>query len=89
MPEYFNSNAKQQVWNSSTPKVIEYYDFDNGNVLLLGYTTGDSVKPYTIFKPPLVISPSKIINQVKSEGKMKTYNSKNSSFGEEIGRAHV
>ena len=81
-PEYFKKNANQQVKNTLTPKVTEYYRFDKGNVLFVGYTTGNSLKPYTIFNPPLVISPAKILKKVKSSGKMETYNSQNNSFSE-------
>ena len=62
------------------PKVTEYYRFDNGNVLFLGYATSNTLKPYTIFEPALIISPASINKGTKSSGAMKTFFAQNNSF---------
>lgn len=80
--KYFKTKAHQQVKNTLNPKVTEYYQFDNGNVLLLGYATSNPLKPYTIFDPALSISPESINEGVKSSGVMKTYITENNSFDE-------
>ena len=80
--KYFKTKAHQQVKNTLNPKVTEYYRFDNGNVLLLGYATSDRLKPYTIFEPALIISPASINEETKSSGVMKTFITENNSFDE-------
>lgn len=80
--KYFKIKAHQQVKNTLNPKVTEYYQFDNGNVLLLGYATRDKLKPYTIFEPALIISPASINEGTKSSGVMKTFIAENNSFDE-------
>ncbi len=79
---YFRTKANQQVKNTLNSKVTEYYQFDDGNVLLLGYSSGDSLKPYTIFEPPLIISPKEISEKIKSSGVMKTFIKENNAFDE-------
>jgi hypothetical protein len=79
---FFRTLANQQVKNTLNPKVTEYYQFSNGNVLLLGYSTNDSLKPYTIFEPPLTISPKEIMKEMKTSGVMKTFLKENNSFDE-------
>ncbi len=79
--KYFKTKAHQQVKNTLNPKVTEYYRFDNGNVLLLGYATGDRLKPYTIFEPAIIISHVSINEGAKSSGVMKTFIAENNSFG--------
>ncbi len=78
--EYFRPKANQQVTNSLTPNVTEYYQFKDGNVLLLGYSTGDSLKPYTIFEPALIISPKEIKGKVESSGAMKKFMAEEKTF---------
>jgi hypothetical protein len=78
--KYFKTKAHQQVKNTLNPKVTEYYQFNNGNVLLLGYATSDRLKPYTIFEPALIISPASINEGAKSSGVMKTFIAENNSF---------
>jgi hypothetical protein len=55
---YPNMNINSTKTYYSNPSVTEYYLFKNGSVLLAGYKTGDSLKPYTSFTTPLVIIPS-------------------------------
>ena len=78
--QYFTSEANQQVTNSLTPNITEYYQFKDGNVLLLGYSTGDSLKPYTVFEPALIISPKEIKGKIESSGAMKTFMAEEKTF---------
>jgi len=78
--KYFKANADQQVKNALTPTVTEYYRFEKGNVLLLGYSTGDSIKPYTVFEPALIISPNKIDKEAVSSAVMKTFITEDKKF---------
>ncbi len=77
---YFKTKANQQVRNTLNPKVTEYYQFVDGDVFLLGYSTGDSLKPYTVFEPALVISKHEVDDDVKSSGVMKMFVAENNSF---------
>ncbi|MCP5062883.1 MAG: hypothetical protein GY936_10505 [Ignavibacteriae bacterium] len=80
--EYFKTNANQQVINTSNPNVIEYYSFVNSNVLFIGYSSADTLKPFTIFDLPLIISPIELRMKMKSSGKMKTFIAANNSLDE-------
>ncbi len=79
---YFRSNAERQVKNTLNPNLTEYYKSDNGNVLFVGYSSGDSSKPYTIFEPPLIISPQVINKEIKSTGVMRTFIKEKNAFDE-------
>lgn len=81
---YFRTKANQQVKNTLNPKVTEYYKFDKGNVLFLGYSTSDTLKPYTVFEPALVISPREINKKMKSSGVMKTFILEKNAFDEGV-----
>jgi len=70
---YFQDRANQMVINTSRPGVIEYYGFNDGDVLFLGYSNANEQKPFTCFEPPLIISSSEIDEFIESSGVMKTY----------------
>jgi hypothetical protein len=66
----------QEVVHSNDTDNIEFYRFENGNVLLLGFATPDTMKPLTVFDPPLIIIPFdlKVIEKsFSSSGTMKTW----------------
>ncbi len=50
----------QEVVHSKDTNNIEFYRFENGNVLLLGFATPDTLKPVTVFDPPLIVIPSNL-----------------------------
>jgi hypothetical protein len=73
----FIGRIDQEVVHSNDTNTIEFYRFENGDVLLLGFVTPDTLKPLTIFEPPLVIIPSNLKELEKkfaSSGTMKTWN---------------
>ena len=85
---FFKDKADQQVIHSSDPQVKEYYQFKTGNILFLGFSSGNPQKPYTIFDPPLIISTPELKKGIQSNGIMKTFiTSKN--FFEEGLNAHL
>ncbi len=47
----------QEVVHDRDLNKIEFYRFKKGKVLLLGMTSSDKVKPFTMFDPPLEIWP--------------------------------
>jgi hypothetical protein len=55
---------------------IEFYRFEKGNVLFLGFGSPDTSKPLTAFDPPLIVIPSNLKDLEKpftSSGTMKTW----------------
>lgn len=82
-PDYFKTRANHTVRNTANPQMTEYYKFEKGNVLLAGYTTGDTLKPFTVFEPALNISPSSgkmKSGEVISEGMMKKFLADSATF---------
>ncbi len=66
----------QEVVHSNDTNNIEFYRFEKGNVLLLGFASRDTLKPLTIFDPPLIIIPSNLRELEKpfiNSGIMKTW----------------
>jgi len=57
--KYFpNLKLKTVKGYCSNPNISEYYVFDHGAVKLAGYSTGDSLVPFTSFDNPLIILPA-------------------------------
>jgi hypothetical protein len=56
----------QEVVHSSDTINTEFYRFENGNVLLLGFASADTSKPPTLFDPPLIIMPANLGKAEKS-----------------------
>jgi hypothetical protein len=73
----FIGRIDQEVVHSNDTNSIEFYRFEKGNILLLGYATPDTSKPVTVFEPPLIIIPLNLKELEKpftSSGTMKTWN---------------
>jgi hypothetical protein len=81
---HFKGSANQKVKNSANSNITEYYSFEMGNVLLLGYTTENIEQPTVLFEPPLVISTSEMEGSFKSSGIMKNFNKEESKFEDEV-----
>ena len=54
--------VSQEVVHSTNPNTIEFYRFEKGAVYFLGYTNPDTVRPLTVFDPPLLIMPDDVFD---------------------------
>ena len=74
----------QEVVHSSQPGYIEYYRFDNGDVLFLGFASQYEKKALTIFDPPLIIMPSQLPELETSYESVSTMKNYDKTKGEII-----
>lgn len=66
----------QEVVHGNDTSNIEFYRFENGAVLFLGFATPDTLQPLTMFDPPLIIVPAVLKDSGQSctsTGTMKTW----------------
>ncbi len=67
----------QEVVHSNDTGVVEFYRFEKGTVLFLGYTNSDSLKSLTEITPPLLIQPENIMDiekDIQSTGVSRKWN---------------
>lgn len=74
----------QVVVNSSNKNIEEVYRINNEGVYLAGYLTADSIRPYTVFDPPIMILPAIDIERDSTVAEMKTWNNELKSFEKSI-----
>jgi len=75
---------QQEVLNPERG-MVEYYGFQKGAVLLLGYSKGKDLEGLIVYDPPLVLipgNPAEQKNPSKSSSLMKTWNQDSGAFKE-------
>jgi len=82
--KYFpNLQLKSVKSYSSNPIVSQYYVFDHGAVKLAGFSTGDSLVPFTSFDNPLTILPALGVKSDSSSAIKQIWSVKKNQFVKE------